>query len=100
MAAPFITIARNDSNATHAQRLLTINAQLKALRENLESLVAESFQMFDGNGDQQFVMVAEKYGVASVAEAQTVFNLLNGTKLAIDGSAQNSNAVELATRIG
>ena len=100
MAANFITIARSDSTATHANRILAVNAQVKTLIDNLESLIAESYQMFDGSGAEQFTMPKAKYGVASNAEAQTVFDLLNGTLLALKGTAQNANAIDLATRIG
>lgn len=96
MAAPFITINRTDTAATHAQRILQINSQLKALRSSLTDIIAESFQMFDGNGDQQFVLVATKYGVATTAEANTVFDLMNGMLTAINAS----NEAQLATRIG
>lgn len=96
MAAPFITINRTDTAATHAQRILAVNLQLKTLRSNLTDLIAESFQMFDGTGDQQFVLVATKYGVGSIAEAQTVFDLMNGMLTAINAS----NEAQLATRIG
>lgn len=100
MAAPFITVSRSDTAATHALRILEVNRQIKDLMESLETLVAESFQMFDGSGAEQFTLPKIKYGVATNAEAQTVFNLLNGTMLALKGTAQNANAVELATRIG
>lgn len=96
MAAPFITINRTDTAATHAQRILQINSQLKALRSSLTDIIAESFQMFDGNGDQQFVLVATKYGVATTADANTVFDLMNGMLSAINAS----NEAQLATRIG
>lgn len=96
MAAPFITINRTDTAATHAQRILQINSQLKSLRSSLTDIIAESFQMFDGNGDQQFVLVATKYGVATTAEANTVFDLMNGMLTAINAS----NEAQLATRIG
>lgn len=100
MAAPFITINHTDTAATHAFRIIAVSQQLKTLKDSLNQLVAESFQMFDGSGDQQFVLPATKYGVATTADAQTIFNLLNGTLLALTGQAQNSNAVDLATRIG
>lgn len=102
MAAPYITISRTDPAATHAQRLLQVNASVKQLREQIDSLVAESFQMFDGDGSNvaHFTLNATKYGVATNAQAQAVFDLLNGTKLALEGAAQNANAVALATQIG
>ncbi len=100
MAAPFITVNPNASGATHARRLLSLQTRTRDLISDLEEIIAESYQMFDGTGDQQFVLPATKYGVASVAEAQTVFDLLNGELAALKGTAQNANAVELATRIG
>lgn len=103
MSAPFITINRTDTTATHAARILSINAQVKNLMNDLSTLIAESFQMFDGSGDQQFVLPAVKYGLSGAtanADAQAIFNDLNGTLMALKGEAQNSNAVDLATRIG
>jgi hypothetical protein len=100
MAAPFITINREDKLATHAGRVLAVNSQVKVLMESLETLIAESFQMFDGNGAEQFTMPKVKYGVTTNAQAQTVFDLMNGTLNALKGTAQNANAIDLATRIG
>lgn len=100
MAANFITLNTSDTIATHALRILGVKSQLQSLINNLENLIAESFQMFDGSGDQQFVLPKTKYGCASVAEAQTIFNDLNGTLLALKGEAQNANAIDLSTRIG
>lgn len=100
MAANFITIARADSNATHAQRLLSIQSRSRDIISDLTEFIAESYQMFDGSGAEQFTMPKTKYGVASNAEAQAVFDLLNGTLNALKGTAQNANAVDLATRIG
>ncbi len=100
--APFITINRANAQttATHAVRLLALQQRTATLIKDLEQFVAESFEMFDGSGDQQFVLPATKYGVGSVDDAHTVFDLLNGTLGALKGTAQNANAVELATRIG
>lgn len=99
MAANFITITHSDE-ATHASRILQVNVLIKQLREQIDSLVAEGFQMFDGEGAEKFTMLKIKYGVASNAEAQAVFDMLNGTKQALEGAGQNANAVALATQIG
>jgi hypothetical protein len=100
MASPFITVDPTDTNATHARRLLSLNNQAKTFLESLESFIAESYQMFDGNGEEQFTMPMTKYGVGSKADAQTVFNLCNGTAAALKGESMNANAIDLATRIG
>ncbi len=96
MSAPFITINRTDTAATHAQRILSVSSKLKDLRSELGDLIAESFQMFDGQGPEQFTLVKTKYGVATEAEANTVFDLMNGMLTAINAS----NEAQLATRIG
>lgn len=103
MAAPFITLNKTDSNATHALRILGAKSQVQSIIDALENLVAESFQMFDGTGDQQFVLVAEKYGctgATAIADAQTIFNDMNGILLALKGQAQNANAIDFSTRLG
>lgn len=103
MAAPFITLNKTDANATHAARILSAKVQVQSLINSLEDLVAESFQMFDGSGDQQFVLPATKYGCSgatATADAQTIFNDMNGILLALKGQAQNANAVDFSTRIG
>lgn len=100
MAAPFITVSRTDLNATHALRILSLQSRARDLMSEIEEFIAESFQMFDGVGVDQFNLPKIKYGVSTNAEAQTVFDLLNGTLAALKGTDQNANAVELATRIG
>lgn len=103
MAAPFITLNKNDSNATHALRIIGAKSQVQSLINILENLVSESFQMFDGQGDQQFVLPATKYGctgATATADAQTIFNDMNGILQALKGEAQNANAIDFSTRIG
>lgn len=96
MAASFITIATDDTQATHARRILAVSQQVKTLRSNLTDLIAESFQMFDGNGPEQFTLPKTKYGVSTNAEAQALFDLMNGMLSAINAS----NEAQLATRVG
>lgn len=98
MAAPFITVNTDDLTATHARRLLSIQTQTRNLISDIQEFIAESFQMFDGTGAEQFTLPKTKYGVATNAQAQTVFDLLNGTLTAMTGTG--ANAKELATRIG
>jgi hypothetical protein len=100
MAAPFITVSRTDTNATHAGRVLSIQSRVRDLMSDIEEFIAESFQMFDGVGAEQFTLPKTKYGVSTNAEAQIVFDLLNGTLAALKGTDENANAVELSTRIG
>lgn len=100
MASNFITISRSDANATHASRLLSIQSRTRDLMSDLSEFIAESYQMFDGSGAEQFTLPKTKYGVGTNAQAQAVFDLLNGTLNALKGTAQNANAVDLATRIG
>jgi hypothetical protein len=95
----FITINRADPTIhTHAGRLLSIAQQVKTLRDSLETMIDETYQMLDGDGSQaaHYTVASEKYGTATTAEAKTCFELMNGMKQAIDAS----NDAELGKRIG
>lgn len=94
----FITITRNDTAATHAQRLLNLIQQQRAAINDGAQLMAEAYQMF-GDGSDKFNIFAQKFG-CSVEDAQTVFDILNGTQLAMRGKDLNANAIDLTTRIG
>lgn len=95
----FITVSRTDSAATHAQRLLQLVQQTKSVLNDGAQLIAESYQMFGEEGPDKFLEFAEKFGV-EVADAQTLFDLLNGTQNAMHGTDQNAQAVALSTRVG
>ncbi len=104
MAAPFITISTANiaTTATHALRAKAFQSRTATLIKDLEQVIAEMFQMFDGDGSQDahYTLVTTKFGLASNADAHTLFDLLNGELLALKGSAQNSNAVDVADRLG
>lgn len=104
MAAPFITVTPSDS-ATHSRRLLKMQASARDLMSDLEEFIAESYQMFDGSGAEQFTLPKIKYGVGTNAEAQAIFDMLNGTladmkKVLVENGPPTGNAVALATRVG
>lgn len=95
----FITVSRTDSNATHAQRLLSLVQQTKSVLNDGAQLIAEAYQMFGEEGPDKFNEFAEKLGIAS-ADAQAVFDMLNGQQQAMRGTAENAQSVALSTRVG
>ncbi len=104
MAAPFITIsiANIGTTATHALRAKAFQVRTATLIKDLEQVIAEMFQMFDGDGSQDahYTLVTTKFGLGSNAEAHILFDLFNGTLAALKGTGQNSNAVDVADRLG
>jgi hypothetical protein len=99
MAADFIKIVRNNSNATHAQRMLNAVAQVRSALTVLEEIQGLGYRMFDAGPPVDFEVFEQTFGVPEGA-GQTVFDLVNGTVLALKGEAQNANATELITRVG
>lgn len=95
----FITVSRSDSNATHAQRLLSLVQQTKSALNDGAQLIAEAYQMFGEEGPEKFAEFAEKFGV-DVADAQALFDMLNGQQQALRGDSQNAQSVALSTRVG
>lgn len=100
MAAAFITVSRTDTNATHSSRVLSIQSRTRDIISDLTEIIAETQQMFDGVGAEQFTLPKTKYGVATNADAQAVYDMFNGMLGALKGTATNSQAVTLATRVG
>lgn len=101
MAAPFITVDKTAPNtATHAQRIIQAQSLAKQLREAVDQLVAESFNMLDGDGssDAHYTLNTEKYGASTNAKAHELFDMFNGLKTALDNPS--SQAVALTTRVG
>lgn len=96
MAADFIPIIRNDSQAIFFQDLVSLPQQVRALVDKLESVQQRGFRMFEGS---DFTVFETKFGIPT-GQGQTAFDLVNGTLQAMTGQAQNANAVELMNRVG
>lgn len=96
MAADFILIDRFDNTNPFASELITVAAQLRAAQETLLKIQAKGFRMFEGN---DFSVFEQHYGIPT-GQGNTVFDLVNGTVMALAGTAQNANAQELINRVG
>lgn len=96
MAADFILIDRFDNTNPFASELITVAAQLRAAQETLLKIQAKGFRMFSGS---DFSTFETNYGIPT-GQGQTVFDLINGTVMALAGTAQNANAQELINRVG
>lgn len=96
MAADFIKIIRNDTAAPFAPEILSVVAQVRSAQETLLQIQAKGFRMFNGS---DFSVFETNYGIPT-GSGQAVFDLINGTVLALTGTAQNANAQELINRVG
>jgi hypothetical protein len=100
MAADFIKIDRNDNAAPFAGEIISAVAQLRTAQDTLLKIQAKGFRMFDTVPDpDDFSVFETNYGIPT-GSGQTVFNLVNGTVIALAGTGQNANAQELINRVG
>lgn len=98
MAADFIPINRTVSTAVFSSKLVTLPQDLRRVIDKLEEVQQMGYRMFN-TGPDDFTEFEELFGIPT-GEGQTVFNLVNGTLLALNGTAQNANAIELINRVG
>lgn len=100
MAADFIEINRSNNLAIFANEIITAVAQVRAAQDTLLKIQAKGFRMFDATPNpDDFSVFETKYGIPT-GFGQIVFDLINGTVLALKGDAQNGNAQELINRVG
>lgn len=92
----FIKIDRTNSTAVFSSEMVTLPQDLRRVMDKLEKIQQMGYRMFD---DPDFTMFETNFGIPT-GQGQTVFNLINGTILALTGAAQNANAVELVNRVG
>lgn len=97
MASSFIPITLNDSNARFAQDLKRASDLTRQLMDTLDGIVDRGFRFL--GSPAEFAAFEAAYGLPT-GTGQTVFDIVNGTKLALNGDAQNGNAIDLRDRIG
>lgn len=104
MAADFITLNRTSSTAPFVNELVSIPNDVRRLIDRLEQVREKGFRMFvpageNNNPPADFSVFETKYGIPT-GQGQTVFDLVNGTLIALKGEAANANALELMNRVG
>lgn len=104
MAADFITLNRTASTAPFVNELVSIPADVRRLIDKLEQVREKGFRMFVPAGENNdppadFAVFEAKYGIPA-GSGQTVFDLVNGTLMALKGESMNGNATELMNRVG
>ena len=92
----FIKIDRTTSTAVFSSEMVSLPQNLRRVMDQLEKIQQMGYRMFD---DPDFTMFEANFGIPT-GQGQTVFNLINGSILALTGAAQNANAVELVNRVG
>jgi hypothetical protein len=80
----------------YGSKLVNLTQQLRATIDLLDQLKAI---MDHQNTGVNFATIEATFGLPS-GSGQTVYDLLNGTSLALRGTAQNNNAMSLIDRVG
>lgn len=80
-----------------ASEFISAARTLRAARDQMNKAFAIASH-YNNSGDFTALMTAA--GTASTADAQALFDLLNGSLNALNGTAQNANAIALIDRIG
>lgn len=96
MAADYIKINRNDTAAPFALELIGAVEQLRSAYTALKKIQGKGFRMFTGS---DFSVFQTNYGIPTPS-GQTVFDLINGTCGALEGTLTNANSQELINRVG
>lgn len=95
----YIKINRTDSAATQANLILTAVSQIRALKNTLDAAIGIGYHNFDAGSPPDFTQFETLFGVPT-GKGNAVFDLLNGTRLALTGAAQNDNAITLMEQVG
>lgn len=96
MAIDFITISLASPEATQAAELKNWIAIMRQVYEMGERIKDKMVHMQDG---ANFAELEKRYGIPA-AQGQTVFDLVNGSIGAMEGTFQNSNCVTITERVG
>lgn len=96
MALDYIVVDDTVSTARFASDLITLS---RTLRETIDRLDFVKAVMDHTNDGSVFTQIETLFGLAA-GQGQTVYDLINGTRMALAGTAQNSNAFALIDRIG
>jgi hypothetical protein len=98
MPIDFIRIdpAATPSAGFYGNKLVSLTQQLRATIDLLDQLKALMDHL---NSGVNFAQIEATFGVPA-GQGQTVYDLLNGTSMALRGTGQNSNALALIDRVG
>jgi hypothetical protein len=96
MPIDFIKVTTNDTNAPFAADLVSLVRQVRGVFDQIDKVLDV---MTHTNNGSDFTTLETLFGLPT-GQGQMVFDLCNGTRLALNGSGQNSNAVSLIERVG
>lgn len=96
-----IDFIRVDPNTTpqsqfYGSKLVSFTQQLRAAIDLLDQIKGVMDHM---NTGVNFATIESTFGIPA-GQGQTIYDLLNGTSMALRGTAQNSNALSLIDRVG
>lgn len=82
--------------AVFARELLSLVSQLRNVIDQIDKVKAV---MDHSNSGSNFASIETLFGLPA-NQGQTVYDLVNGTRGALGGTMQNSNALALIDRVG
>ena len=92
----YMKVDTSITTAIFARELVTLVAQLRSTINQLDKVKA----LMDHNSDgTTWTTVETLFGLAA-GKGQPVYDLVNGTRGALGGTFQNSNAISLIDRVG
>jgi hypothetical protein len=95
----FIKIDRTNSAAVFASKLVALPGELRRVMDKLEEIQQMGYHMFTAGSPPDFTVFETNFGIPT-GQGNAVFDLVNGTLLALNGTAQNANALDLVNRVG
>lgn len=96
MPKDFIRVNTSDTNAVFARELVTL---IGLIRTTIDQLEKVKDIMDHSNDGTSFVDIETRFGLPATT-GQMVYDYVNGTRLAVTGNGQNSNALSLIARVG
>lgn len=96
MAADFILVERSNSAAVFASDPINLSRQIRTLLDLAQSISDKGARMVNGT---DYTLFETLYGFPT-GTGQPYLNFVNGTISALQGTAQNSNAIEIMNRVG
>ena len=100
MPADFIKIARNDSTATHAPKIIAAVQQARSLKQMLDEIIGIARHNFnDAVNPPDFSAFEALFGVPT-GKGQAVFTHLDGLRGSFTGEFQTNAGVTLIESVG
>jgi hypothetical protein len=94
MAQDFVTVSKTSTFGVELVALVSMARQFKNQLDRVKAI------MDHNNNGASFTTIETVFGLTPSPSGQTVYDLVNGTSAAVNGTGQNSNLIALIDRVG